>query len=100
MSDFCSHCDDLSIDASRARRTDNQEVKEKQKRNGSKPRKGNGNKITINVDSSDENADWIKQVRDQEVEEQSLDGADQQSDRDSHPKPDTPTRVPVMIAVA
>ena len=64
MSDFCPHCDDFSIDASRARRTDNPEAKEKPKKNGSKPKRGNGNKITINVDSSDENADWIKRVRD------------------------------------
>ena len=88
MSDFCPHCDDFSIDASRARRTDNHEAKEKPKKNASKPRKGNGssgNKITINVDSSDENADWIKRVRDEEREEQSTDGADRESDRDSHP---------------
>ena len=80
MSDFCPHCDDFSIDASRARITDNQETKENPKKNGSKPRRGNGNKITINVDSSDENADWIKRVRDEELEEQTLDGADRQSD--------------------
>ena len=43
------------------------------------------NKITINVDSSDENADWIKRVRDEELEKQSTDAADQESDRDSHP---------------
>ena len=88
MSDFCHHCDDFSIDASRARRTDNHEAKEKPKKNGSKPRWGNGssgNKITINVDSSDENADWIKRVRDEELEEQSIDGAERQSDRESHP---------------
>ena len=83
MSDFCPHCDDFSIDASRVKRTDNQEAKEKPKKNGSKPRRGNGssrNKITINVDSSNENADWIKRVRDEELEEQSIDGADRQSD--------------------
>ena len=65
MSDFCPHCDDFSIDASRTRRTDNHEAREKPKKNGSKPKRGNGNKITINVDSSDENADWIKRVRTQ-----------------------------------
>ena len=27
-------------------------------------------KITINVDNSDENADWIKRVRDKEKDEQ------------------------------
>jgi hypothetical protein len=85
MSDFCPHCDDFSMDASRATRTDNHEAKEKPKKKASKPKQGNGNKITINVDSSDENADWIKRVRDEEVEEQSIDGADRQSDRDSHP---------------
>ena len=80
MSDYCPHCDDFSIDASRARRTENREAKEKPKTKGSKSRRGNGNKITINVDSSDDNADWIKRVRDEELEEQSLDGADRQSD--------------------
>ena len=85
MSDFCHHCDDFSIDASRARRAEDPEAKEKPKKKGSKPKRGNGNKITINVDSSDENADWIKRVRDEELEEQSIDGADRQSDRDSHP---------------
>ena len=88
MSDFCPHCDDFSIDASRARRTDNHGATEKPKKNGSKPRQGDGiswNKITINVDSSDENADWIKLVRDEELEEQSIDGAERQSDLESHP---------------
>ena len=83
MSDFCPHCDDFSIDASRARRTDNLEAKEKPKKNGSKPRCGNGSsgkKLTINVDSSDENADWIKRVRDEEREEQSIDATDRESD--------------------
>ena len=84
MSDFCPHCGDFSIDASGARRTDNHEAKEKPKKNGSKPKRGNGNKITINVDSSDENSDWIKRVRDEELEEPSLDGADRQSDCGSH----------------
>ena len=72
MSDFCPHCDDFSIDASRARRTDNREAKEKPKKkpekNTSKPRRGDGYKITINVDSSDENEDWIKRVVDKELE--------------------------------
>ena len=58
MSDFCPHCDDFSIDASRARRTDNHEAKEEPKKNGSNPKRGNGNKITINVDSSYGNSDW------------------------------------------
>jgi hypothetical protein len=34
MSDFCPHCDDFFIDASRARRTDNHEAKEEPKKNG------------------------------------------------------------------
>ena len=61
MSDYCPHCDDFSIDASRASR---------------KPAKSKGTldndvakgpkKITINVDSSDENSDWIKKVRDED----------------------------------
>ncbi len=74
MSDFCPHCDDFSIDASRVRRMDNKEPKEKRKKNVSQPRRGNGNtgnKITVNVDSCDENADWIKRVRDEELKEQS-----------------------------
>ena len=69
MSGFCPHCDDFSIDASRARRTENTEAKKKLKKEKSKPRRRNGNKVnklTINVDSSDENADWIKRVRDGE----------------------------------
>ena len=74
MSDFCPHCDDFSIDASRVRRMHNKESKEKQEKNVSEPRRGNGNtgnKITVNVDSCDENADWIKRVRDEELKEQS-----------------------------
>ena len=85
MSDFCPHCDDFSIDASRARRAENPEAKEKPKKKASKPKQGNGKKLTINVDSSDENADWIIRVRDEDREEQSTDGADRESDRDSHP---------------
>ena len=50
MSDFCPCCDDFSIDASRASK---RLVKK------TKP------KIIINVDNSDENADWIKHVRDE-----------------------------------
>ena len=67
MSDFCPHCDDFSIDASRARRMEKHKAPEKPENNGSGPKQGHGttrNKIKINVDSSDENADWIKRVRD------------------------------------
>ena len=59
MSDCCPHCDDFSIDASRASR---------------KPVKKNGpsdisvdeevKTPVINADNSDNNADWIKKVRD------------------------------------
>jgi len=74
MSDFCPHCDDFSIDASRVRRMDNKESKGKPDKKVPEPKHRNGNtgsKITINVDSSDENADWIKRVRDEELKEQS-----------------------------
>ena len=87
MSDFCPHCDDFSIDASRVRRMDNKESKEKQEKNVPQPRRRNGNtgnKITVNVDSSDENADWIKRVRDEELKEQSTDGAGPGTDRKAH----------------
>ena len=84
MSDFCPCCDNFSMDSLRAERKPvKKSVTKKAKKNASKPRKGNGssgNKITINPDSSDENADWIKRVRDGELEEQSIDGADRQSD--------------------
>ena len=64
MSDYCPHCDDFSIDASRARR---EPVKNDRTSdiNVSKKHK----KIIINVDDSDENADWIKRVRDEEHDE-------------------------------
>ena len=53
MSDFCPCCDDLSIDSSRATR-------EPVKKGVIKKAK-----IVINVDNSNENADWIKHVRDE-----------------------------------
>ena len=67
MSDFCPHCDDFSIDASRATRMDELERQEKSKDEVAKPKKTRRlprEKTVINVDSSDENADWIKSVRD------------------------------------
>ena len=67
MSDFCPHCDDFSIDASRAGRIEELERQEKLKDEVAKPKKTRRlprKKIVINVDSSDENADWIKSVRD------------------------------------
>ena len=67
MSDFCPHCDDFSIDASRATRMDEVERQAKSKGKATKPKKTRRpakKRIVINVDSSDENADWIKSVRD------------------------------------
>ena len=67
MSDFCPHCDDFSIDASRAGRIEELERQEKSKDEVAKPKKTRRlprKKIVINVDSSDESADWIKSVRD------------------------------------
>ena len=66
MSDFCPHCDEFSIDASRAGRVEELERQEKSKDEVAKPKKTRRlprKKIVINVDSSDENADWIKSVR-------------------------------------
>ena len=55
MSNYCPHCDDFSIDASRAsKRT----VKPKPINNTKKTKK-----LVINVDNSDNNADWIKHTR-------------------------------------
>ena len=59
MSDFCPCCDDFSIDASRASR---RLVKKPKPTGMSVDKKA---KIVINVDNSDENADWIKHVRDE-----------------------------------
>jgi hypothetical protein len=59
MSDYCSHCDDFSIDASRASR--------KLVKKSSQPDISVDEEVkkpVINVDDSDENADWIKKVRD------------------------------------
>ena len=65
MSDFCPHCDDFSIDASRARK---EPVKNGRTLNTDTVKKPK--KIIINVDDSNENADWIKKVRDEEKDEQ------------------------------
>ena len=67
MSDFCPHCDDFSIDASRAGRIEELELQEKSKEKAANPKKTRRpakKRIVINVDSSNENADWIKSVRD------------------------------------
>ena len=77
MSDFCPHCDDFSIDASRAGKMDELERQEKSKDEVAKPKKTRRlprKKIVINVDSSDENADWIKSVRDSAEREKADDG--------------------------
>ena len=77
MSDYCPHCDDFSIDASRATRMDELERQEKSKDEVAKPKKTRRlprKKIVINVDSSDENADWIKSVRDRAKREKADNG--------------------------
>jgi len=64
MSDFCPCCDDFSMDASRAKKKP--VVKVLPKRVKLLPKKKRitvKSKIVINVDNSDENADWIKHVR-------------------------------------
>ena len=77
MSDFCPHCDDFSIDASRVRRMEELERQEKSKEKAANPKKTRRpakKRIVINVDSSDENADWIKSVRDSAEREKADDG--------------------------
>ena len=67
MSDFCPHCDDFSVDASRATRMDEVEGQVKSKGKSTNPKKTRRHVkkgIVINVDSSDENSDWIHSVRD------------------------------------
>ena len=64
MSDYCPHCDDFSIDASRARKVPVKNSRTPNTNIGKKPKK-----TVINVDDSDENADWIKRARDEEQEE-------------------------------
>ena len=64
MSDYCPHCDDFSIDASRARKKPVKNGRTPNTDTGKKPKK-----MIINVDDSDENADWIKRVRDEEQDE-------------------------------
>ena len=59
MSDYCPHCDDFSIDTSRARR---KPMKKENPPDDGVDKKEK--KIIIDVDDSDENADWIKKVRD------------------------------------
>ena len=61
MSNFCPCCDDFSIDSSRATRG----LVEKPKPKTTDIRVNKKAKIVINVDNSNENADWIKHVRDE-----------------------------------
>jgi len=66
MSDFCPCCDNFSMDSLRATRGLVEKPKPKKKTTDiSVDKKA---KIVINVDNSDENADWIKRVRDVEVD--------------------------------
>ena len=58
MSDYCPHCDNFSMDSLRAER-------KPVKKSVTKKAK----KIVINVDNSDENADCIKRVRDEEQDD-------------------------------
>ena len=71
MSDFCPCCDNFSMDSLRATRGLVEKPKTKKKTTDiSVDKKA---KMVINVDNSDENADWIKQVRD---------GSDNQSSKE------------------
>ena len=66
MSDYCPHCDDFSIDASRAGRIEELERPAKSQGKATNPKKTHRpakKRIVINVDSSNKNADWIKSVR-------------------------------------
>ena len=65
MSDFCPCCDDFSIDSSRATRGLVEKPKKKKKKKTTDISVDKKAKIVINVDNSDENADWIKHVRDE-----------------------------------
>ena len=64
MSDYCPHCDDFSIDASRAGRKPVKNDRTPGTDVNKEPKK-----IIINVDDSDENADWIKRVSDEEQDD-------------------------------
>ena len=77
MSDFCPHCDDFSIDASRAGKIGELERPAKSKGKATNPKKTHRpakKRIVINVDSSDENLDWIKSVRDSAQREKADNG--------------------------
>ena len=63
MSDFCPCCDNFSMDSLRATRGLVEKPKKKKKPTDTSVDKQA--KLVINVDNSDENADWIKRVRDE-----------------------------------
>ena len=73
MSDFCPCCDDFSMDSLRATRGLVEKPKPKKKKKTTDISVDKKAKMVINVDNSDENADWIKQVRD---------GSDNQSSKE------------------
>lgn len=58
MSDYCPCCDDFSMDSLRATRG----LVEKKKKKTTDTSVDKKAKIVINVDNSDENADWIKRI--------------------------------------
>ena len=58
MSDYCPCCDDFSMDSLRATRG----LVEKKKKKTTDISVDKQAKIVINVDNSDENADWIKRI--------------------------------------
>ena len=65
MSDFCPCCDNFSIDSSRATRGLVEKPKKKTRKKPTDISVDRKAKLVINVDNSDENADWIKRVGDE-----------------------------------
>ena len=67
MSDFCPCCDNFSIDSSRATRglVEKPKPKKKTRKKPTDISVDKKAKLVINVDNSDENADWIKHVGDE-----------------------------------
>ena len=65
MSDFCPCCDNFSMDSLRATRGLVEKPKKKTTTTTTDISVDKKAKIVINVDNSDENADWIKHVRDE-----------------------------------
>ena len=70
MSDYCPCCDDFSMDSLRATRglVEKPKPKKKTTKKTTDISVDKKAKLVINVDNSDENADWIKRVRDVEVD--------------------------------